>query len=201
MSFSLSIEGKGVHPHLLDHSQEAVAAGGRQVFPQADLLDEVEVGIEDFLWGMVAEHADEQTDNAFHDEGVALCPEVNHFFTFHFHKVRHQPDHHNNDDRGTHHDYHNHNNDNDNRRNHHDYHYHNNDNRRNHHHDHYHNNDDRRNHHNYHNYHNYYDHNRRNHNNSRHDYNNDHHHRTSPAIPVGIRQLGIHEYKAESREN
>ena len=54
------LEGKGVGTHLLYHCQKTVGTGGREVLAEANLLDEVEVGIEDFLWGMVAEHTDEQ---------------------------------------------------------------------------------------------------------------------------------------------
>ena len=43
---------------------------------QTYLLDEVEVGIEDFLRRVVAEYTDEEGDNAFDNEGIALCGKV-----------------------------------------------------------------------------------------------------------------------------
>ena len=71
------LKGQCVHPHLFDHSHQTVGAGWREVFFQSNLFYEVKVGIEDFLWCAVAEHADEQRHDAFHDERVALCREVN----------------------------------------------------------------------------------------------------------------------------
>ena len=62
--------------YALHHSHKTVAACGREVFAQADAVDEVEVGVEYFLRGVSAEHAYEQCDNAFDDEGVALGAEV-----------------------------------------------------------------------------------------------------------------------------
>ena len=70
------IENERVHLHLFEHGEEAVAAGGREVFAQAYLFDEVEVGIKNLLWRMVAEDADEQGDNALDNQGVALCLKV-----------------------------------------------------------------------------------------------------------------------------
>ena len=72
-------EGEGVGPHLLHHSQETVGAGGRQVLTEADFIDEVEVGIEDFLWGVTAEYADEEGHDAFHNQRVALGTEQDYF--------------------------------------------------------------------------------------------------------------------------
>ena len=43
---------------------------------QTDLLDEIQVGIKDLLWGMVAEHTDEQGHDALHDQRVALGREM-----------------------------------------------------------------------------------------------------------------------------
>ena len=54
---------------------------------QPDALDEIQVGVEDFLWCVSVEHTDEQGDDAFHDEGVALCREHD----FAIHKVGLQP--------------------------------------------------------------------------------------------------------------
>ena len=80
----------------IHHSQQTVAARGREVFAQTNLFDEIEIGIKNLLWGMVAKYTDEQCHNTLHDEGVALGLEMNdisHFscLVFHFDKVGLQP--------------------------------------------------------------------------------------------------------------
>ena len=67
------LESQGIHAHLLHHRHEAVAAGGGEVLLQSYLVDEVEVGIENLLRCGIAQHTDEQRDDAFHDERIALC--------------------------------------------------------------------------------------------------------------------------------
>ena len=69
------LEGEGIHAHLAEHGEEAVAARGREVFLEADAVDEIEVGIEDLGRRVAAEHADEQGHDAAHDEGVAFGAE------------------------------------------------------------------------------------------------------------------------------
>lgn len=70
-----SLKGQGVVAHLAHHGQEAVGAGGGEVLFKADARDEVEVGVEDFLRSMVRQYADEQADDAFDDERIALGAE------------------------------------------------------------------------------------------------------------------------------
>jgi hypothetical protein len=53
-------KGSGVSADLLNHSDEAVASSRREVFAQADFVNEVKVGVEDFVGGMVRENAYEQ---------------------------------------------------------------------------------------------------------------------------------------------
>lgn len=61
-----------IQPDLLDHGEQAVATGGREVVFQSDLLDEIEIGIEYLLRCMSAEHADEQGDDALHYQRVTF---------------------------------------------------------------------------------------------------------------------------------
>ena len=42
------------------------------VFPQADALDEVEIGVEHLLRGAAVEHAHEHRNDALDDNGVAV---------------------------------------------------------------------------------------------------------------------------------
>ncbi len=66
------LEGDGVGPHLLNHRQQAVAAGGGEVLPQADALDEVQVGVEHLLWRRTVKHAHEHRDDSLDDDGIAV---------------------------------------------------------------------------------------------------------------------------------
>ena len=72
--------GQSIGLHLFEHGKEAVAAGGGEVIAKANTLDEIEVGIENFLWRMVAENADEEGDDALDDQGVALGAEMHEAF-------------------------------------------------------------------------------------------------------------------------
>ena len=49
------------------------------MLPETYLVNEIEVGIQDFLWRMSRQHTDEQADNAFHDKGIAFGGKMNHF--------------------------------------------------------------------------------------------------------------------------
>lgn len=52
-------ERDGVEAHLLNHRYESVRAGGREVLLEADLLNEIEVGIDDFLRRVAGEDLDQ----------------------------------------------------------------------------------------------------------------------------------------------
>ena len=68
--------GEGVGTDLLEHGEQAVAAGGRQMVVQPDGVDKVEVGIEYLLRGAVAEHTHQHRDDALDDNGVAVGLEM-----------------------------------------------------------------------------------------------------------------------------
>lgn len=68
-------ERDGVESHLLNHRHESVRAGGREVLLETDSLNEIEVGIDDFLRRVAGEDLDQQGDNAFDDDSVALALE------------------------------------------------------------------------------------------------------------------------------
>ena len=74
----LCAESQRINAHLLDHCYKSVGAGGREVFFQTYLFDEIEVGIEYLLRRVIAEYADEQGHDALYDQCVALSAEVNH---------------------------------------------------------------------------------------------------------------------------
>ena len=42
------------------------------MFAESDALNEIEVGIQNFLWSMTAENTDEQRNDTFHDKCIAL---------------------------------------------------------------------------------------------------------------------------------
>ena len=73
----LRAESQRINPHLLHHCYKSVAPGGRQMLLQSNLLDEVEVGIQNLLRRMAAEHPDQQTYNALYDHRIALSLKVN----------------------------------------------------------------------------------------------------------------------------
>ena len=62
----------GIEFHLLKHGEKAVAAGGGEMLLKADVLHEMQVGGEDFLWCVVGEHADKERDESFHDKRIAF---------------------------------------------------------------------------------------------------------------------------------
>ena len=68
-------ERDGVEAHLLNHRHESVRAGGREVLLEADSLNEIEVGIDDFLRRVAGEDLNQQGNDAFDDDGVALALE------------------------------------------------------------------------------------------------------------------------------
>ena len=68
----LSTECQRVHAHLLDHCHQAVRAGRAEVLFQADLFNEVKIGIQYFLRGVVGQDADQQRDDPFDDYRIAL---------------------------------------------------------------------------------------------------------------------------------
>ena len=47
------------------------------MFLQTDVLDEVEVGIQDVVGCLIVQHADEQGDDALHNQRITLCLKVN----------------------------------------------------------------------------------------------------------------------------
>ena len=65
-------ESEGVEFHLFDHGGEAVGACGREVLFESYLVDKGEVGVEDVLRCLAVEGADEERDDAFGDDGVAV---------------------------------------------------------------------------------------------------------------------------------
>ena len=50
---------------FFDHGDQAVRAGGAEVFFEADLFDEIEVGVQYFLRGMAGNNVDQQGDDPF----------------------------------------------------------------------------------------------------------------------------------------
>ena len=73
LSLFLGAECQCVHAHLLDHSHQAIRAGRAEVLFQADLFNEVKVGIEYFLRSMAGDDVDQQRDDALYDYRVALA--------------------------------------------------------------------------------------------------------------------------------
>ena len=69
----LSTECQRVHAHLLDHCHQAVRAGRAEMLFQADLFNEVKIGIQYFLRGVVGQDADQQRDDPFDDYRIALA--------------------------------------------------------------------------------------------------------------------------------
>lgn len=69
-------EGEGVEAHLLHHGYEAVGARGGEILGEAYAVDEVKVGVEDFLRGVAVEHLDKERDDAFDDDGVGVGGEI-----------------------------------------------------------------------------------------------------------------------------
>lgn len=67
---------EGVGLDLLEHSEQAIAARGRQMVVQTDGVNKVEVGIENLLRGAVAEHAHQHRDDTLDNNGVAIGLEV-----------------------------------------------------------------------------------------------------------------------------
>ena len=72
ISRALCLKGEGIHAHLLHHSHQSVAAGGGEVFLQPHPLDEVEVGGKNVVRSLSREHAQQQGDDTFHDDGIAV---------------------------------------------------------------------------------------------------------------------------------
>ena len=72
ISRALCLKGEGIHAHLLHHCHQSVAAGGGEVFLQSHLLDEVEVGGKNVVRRLPREHAQQQGDDTFHDDGIAV---------------------------------------------------------------------------------------------------------------------------------
>ena len=68
----LGVEGEGIHAHLLDHGQQAVAARGREVLLETYGVDEVQVGVENLLRRAAVHHTHEQCRDAFGYYGVAV---------------------------------------------------------------------------------------------------------------------------------
>ena len=68
--------GQCVEAYLLHHGEQAVAAGGREVVFQSDAVDEVEVGRENVVGCLSIKYAQEQGHDAFHNECIALCLQV-----------------------------------------------------------------------------------------------------------------------------
>ena len=68
-------ERDGVESHLLNHRHESVRAGRREVLLEADSLNEIEVSIDDFLRRVAGEDLNQQGNDAFDDDGVALALE------------------------------------------------------------------------------------------------------------------------------
>lgn len=64
--------GQCIEAHLLDHGDEAIAAGGREVLLEAYLLDEVEVGIDNLFGGVAGENLNQEAYDAPDNEGIAL---------------------------------------------------------------------------------------------------------------------------------
>ena len=57
---------------MFEHGGEAVGAGGGEVFLEAYDIDKAEVGIDDVLWGLPVEGADEEGDDALGNDGIAV---------------------------------------------------------------------------------------------------------------------------------
>ena len=68
----LCLIGESIEAHLLHHGDEAIATGGGEVLFEANLLDEVEVGIGNLFGGMAREDLHQKAYDTLHDEGIAL---------------------------------------------------------------------------------------------------------------------------------
>ena len=66
-------EGEGVETHLLQHRGEAVAAGGGEVLAEIDGINEVEVGIDDVMGRVTAQHTYQQSDDALDKDGIGVA--------------------------------------------------------------------------------------------------------------------------------
>lgn len=66
------LESESVEAHLFHHCQEAVRAGGREVFGKAYVVNEVEFGVEDVVGSLIVKHLDEQRDDSLDDDSVGV---------------------------------------------------------------------------------------------------------------------------------
>ena len=71
----LGAERNGIGLDALDHGEQSVGTRRRKVFGQTDLRNKIEVGIANFLGGVAVDHAQQETNEAFDDKGVALSAE------------------------------------------------------------------------------------------------------------------------------
>ena len=78
-----SLEGKGVHLHLLYHCKQSVGPGRRKVFGESDSVYEIELRVKDFRRGMPVEHFYEQCYDAFYYYGIGIGG-VKHLSVTHF---------------------------------------------------------------------------------------------------------------------
>ena len=70
------LEGPGVITQLAYHSDKAVAAGRGEVAAESDTVDEIEVGIEDFIGSTMVEDFHKQRDDALDDQCVGISLKV-----------------------------------------------------------------------------------------------------------------------------
>lgn len=67
--------GQRIHLDALDHGEQTVGTGGREVFGEADFANEIKIGIKNFFGRKAVDDAEEEADDTFNDEGVAFCTE------------------------------------------------------------------------------------------------------------------------------
>ena len=72
----LRFERQGIHAHLFYHGQQSVASGRRKMILQSYTFNEVEVVLQYFVGSMSRNDFNQQGDDAFHDERIALGLEL-----------------------------------------------------------------------------------------------------------------------------
>ena len=70
-----SLEGLRVEAHLAQHGHQTVAACGAEVAAEAYAVDEIEVGVEDVVRRLIAQHTYQQSYDALYYHGVGVGAE------------------------------------------------------------------------------------------------------------------------------
>ena len=66
------LKSKSIETHLLYHGEQTVGAGGRQVFRKADVINEMEIGIQDVVRSLVVKHLNQKRNYTFDDYRVGI---------------------------------------------------------------------------------------------------------------------------------